>query len=74
MVGNLSCFCCRLLTFFKITFSEILSGTLSESHTFGFSSGPTWVHTVCKGYQTTIVTASSERDYGGGVGIFCMPL
>ena len=33
ILGNFSCFCCRLLTFFKIYFfSKILSVTLSEVH------------------------------------------
>ena len=30
MMGNFSCFCCNVLTFFKLLFQNILSGTLSE--------------------------------------------
>ena len=35
MLGNFSCFCCRLLTFFTISFftKKNLSGTLSENQT-----------------------------------------
>ena len=58
MLGNFSCFCCRLLTFFKMNFFEkILSGTLSECQTFTIQirtdrkSVLIWVQTVCKGYQ-----------------------
>ena len=38
MLGNFLCFCCHLLTFFisKLTFSKILSGTLSECQ-------PVWI-------------------------------
>ena len=33
MQGNFSCFCCLLTFFSKLTFSKILSGTLSECQT-----------------------------------------
>ena len=33
MLGNFSCFCCRLLTFFKILFRKFRSETLSECQT-----------------------------------------
>ena len=63
MLGNFSCFCCRLLTFFKINLKKFLSGTLSGCQTFwiqirtNIMSVQIWVQTVCKGYQqTTIVT------------------
>ena len=40
MLVNFSCFCCRLLTFFKIIFfQKILSETQSEVEWFGFRSG-----------------------------------
>ena len=44
MLGNLACFCCRLLTFLKINF---LQKNLSEEHyqsikRFGSISGPTF--------------------------------
>ena len=61
--------CCRLTTFFKITSSKILSGTLSESHTIWIQFR-TDLGTNCLGYQTTKVTASNERDNDGGGGYF----
>ena len=63
MLGNFSCFCCHLLTFFKINlFLKILSGTLSECQTVWIQVRFFWVQTVCKGYQqTTKVTASKEK-------------
>ena len=61
--------CCRLLTFFsKLTFSKILSGTLSGCQTVWIQirtdalSVLIWVKTVCKGYQqTTKFVASKEK-------------
>ena len=52
-------FICRLLIFFKINFSKILSGIQSECQTVWIQirshvlSGLIWVQTVCKGYQQT---------------------
>ena len=71
MLGNISYFCCRLLTFFsKLTFSKN-----SFRNTIRVST--VWIQirtnillvlirgqTVCKGYQqTTKVAASKERVY-----------
>ena len=69
MLGNFSCFCCRLLVFSKLSFQKILSGTLSECQTVWIQIRNDillvliWVQTVCKGYQQmTKVTASKERE------------
>ena len=58
ILGILSCFCCRLLMFFKIIFfQKLLSGTLSDCQTVWIQfrndilSGLIWVQTVCKDYQ-----------------------
>ena len=69
MLGNFSFFCCRLLTFFKLTFfKKTILGTLSEWQTIWIQirtdamSVLIWVQTVCKDYQqTTIIAASKER-------------
>ena len=68
ILGNVSCFCCRLLAFFKISFFKKKSGTLSECQTIwtqirtDIMSVLIWVQTICKGYQrTTKVVASKER-------------
>ena len=54
ILGNFSCFRCRLLIFFKINFfRKILSGTLTECQTIWI-----WVQTVCKGFQHRINSAS----------------
>ena len=54
MLGNFSCFCCRLLAFFRINFQKHYQSVKQ----FGFKSGPT----ICKGYQQTPkVAASKER-------------
>ena len=56
MLGNFSCLCCRLLTFFKVNF---LSGTLSECQTVwiqirtNIMSVLIWIQTVCKVNQQT---------------------
>ena len=58
MLGNFSCFCCRLLTFFKIDFFEkFLQELPSECQTVWIQirtdilSVLIWVQTVCRGYQ-----------------------
>ena len=57
MLGNFSCFCCRLLTFQNKLFQKILSGTLSEYQTVWIQirtyilSALIWIQTVCKGYR-----------------------
>ena len=58
MLGNFSCFCCRLLIFSRLTFSKKnLSGTLTECQTGWIQirayilSVLFWVLTLCKGYQ-----------------------
>ena len=68
MLGNFSCFSCRLLTFFKINFSKIISGTLSECQMFWIQIRPDilpgliWVKTACKDYkQTTKFTAGRQQ-------------
>ena len=69
MLGNFSCFSCRLLTFFKINFfQKFLSGTLSECETLliqirtDYLSVLIWFQTVYKGYQQMIkVAAGKER-------------
>ena len=49
MLGNISCFCCRLLLFFQNQLlKKNLSGTLSECQAV-------WYQTVRKGYQQIIV-------------------
>ena len=59
MLGNFSCFCCCLLTFFKINFQKILSRTLSECQTVWIQirtdimSVLIGVKTVTKDYQQT---------------------
>ena len=60
MLGNFSCFRCRLPTFFKINFfKKILSGTLSECQMLWIQITTDiliWVQTACNGYpQTTKV-------------------
>ena len=65
MLGNVSCFCCRQLTFFKINLKKNLSGTLSENQKVWIQIRTNiliWVQTVCKGYQQmTTVAASKAR-------------
>ena len=68
MLGNFVCLFCRLLFFFKSTFSKNLSGIPSECQTVWNQIRPDilsdliWVQTVCKGYQqTTIIATSGER-------------
>ena len=72
MLGNFSCFCCRLLTFFKNgLFQKNLSGTLirvsncldpdQDRQNVGPDLGPDCL-AVCKDYQqTTKVAASMEK-------------
>ena len=69
MLGNNSCFRCRLLTFFsKLSFSQILSGIISECLMVWIQiriyilTVLIRVNTVCKEYQqTTRVAASKDR-------------
>ena len=68
MLGNFSCFSCRLLTFQILTFQKILSGTVSECQIVWIHIRTDillvliWVQTDCKGYQqTTKIAASKER-------------
>ena len=43
MLGNFSCFCCRLLTYYKIDFlKKILQGHYKSVKQFGSRSGPTF--------------------------------
>ena len=59
MLGNFSCFCCHLLTFFLIIFFNFFSRTLSVCQTVWIQirtdilSVLIWAQTVCKGYQQT---------------------
>ena len=68
MQGNFSCFCCRLLTFFKINFfPKILSGTLLECQMVWIQMRNDillvliWVQTNCKGYQQMTKDTCKER-------------
>ena len=68
MLGNFSCFCCSLLTFFQNQlFQNILSGTLSECQTVWIQirtdilSVLIWVWTVCKCYQQMTKVATSKE-------------
>ena len=68
MLGNCSCFCCLLLTFFKVNFfKEFSSGTQSKCLTVWIQirtddlSGLIWVQTVCKGYQQKTKAATSKE-------------
>ena len=68
MLGNFSCFCSPLLTFFqKLTFSKVLSGTLRVSNDLDLDQGQQnsvliRVLTVYKGYQQmTKVNPSKKR-------------
>ena len=69
-MGNFSCFCCRLLTFFKINFfKKYFQEHFHSVKLVGSRSGTDilsvliWVQTVGKDYQqmTVKVAASSER-------------
>ena len=67
MLGNFSCFCCHLPTFFiNIFFQKIISGALIVSN--GLDPDQTmsvliWVQTVCKGYQqVTEVSATNCKE------------
>ena len=52
MLGNFSCFCCRLqLSFFKINFQECQTVWNQTRH--DILSDLIWVQTVCKSYQHT---------------------
>ena len=59
MLGNFSCFCCLLLTFFKIIFIKssfrniIRVSNSLDSEQVQCLSDLIWVQTVCKGYQQT---------------------
>ena len=68
-LGNFSCFCCPLLTFFKsFFFQKILSGTLSECQTVWIQirsdilSVLIWIQTVCNGYQQMTKVAPSKES------------
>ena len=65
MLGNFSCSCCRLLTFFQSNFFKRLLRTLSECQMVWIqirTDQPSVIQTVYKGYQQTIkVAASKER-------------
>ena len=57
MLGNFSCFCCRLL--FDINFfflQNIFPGAPLECQTF-------WIQTVCKSYQQTTKIVSMIRKF-----------
>ena len=59
MLGNFSCFCCHLVTFFKINFFKILSDCQRE----WIQIRLILVQIVCKGYQqTTKGTAYTARE------------
>ena len=69
MLDKHTCFYCRLLTFYKITFfrkKKHSLGTLSECQTvwtqirIDVLSVLIWVQTVCKGYQQTIQVATGN--------------
>ena len=68
MLGNFSCFCCHLLTFFKVNFSKnSFWNTISVSNILiqiwtDYLLVLIWVQTVCIGYQqTTTFTARMQR-------------
>ena len=70
MLGNFSCLCHRLLTFFKLTFSQKNSGTPSMCQTVWILSVLIGVQTVCKDYQqatkiTSIMCGSRNFCQGG---------
>ena len=57
MLGNISCFCCRLLTFTKNSFRDIIRVSNGfiwiqiSTDNLWILSVLIWVQTVCKGYQ-----------------------
>ena len=55
MLGNFSCFCCDLLTFFKSSFKNTIrvSNCLDPDQSV-------LIQTVCKGYQQMTQVASSK--------------
>ena len=60
MLGNLSCFCCCLLTFFKFFFTiNSFKSTIKVSN--GLDTDLIWVQTVCQGYQQMIKAAASKE-------------
>ena len=68
MLGNLECFFFSSADFFQNQlFGKILSGIPSACQTVWIqikgdaSSGPIWVHTVCKGYQQTTLVGKVLR-------------
>ena len=70
MLGNFSCFCCRLLTFSKLSFSKNCAKTIirvsnsldPDQDRRSVLSVLILVQAVCKGYQQmTKVAASKER-------------
>ena len=70
MLGNFSCFCCRLPTysFFKIIFSKKYLQDCQSVKLFGTRSGPTllsvliWVQTVCMRYPLLSSLARKELN------------
>ena len=71
MLGNFSCFCCGVLTFFKMSFfkkKKKLSGTLLECQKVWIQirtdvlSVRIWVQTVCKDYQQTTKVAAIKKE------------
>ena len=68
MLGNFSCFCCRLLHFCKINFFKKIFQEHYQCQTVWIQirtdilSVLIWAQTVCRNYQqTTKVTASKEK-------------
>ena len=68
-LGNLSYFCCRLVTFFKVNFfKKSFQNNYQNVKQFGFCwTVLMWVQTVCKGYQqmTKVLTKSLSRVNSG---------
>ena len=69
MLGNFSCYCCRLIAFFELILSKIISGTLSESQAIWIQIKTDdllvliRIQNVCKGYQKTKVVASIWKKF-----------
>ena len=57
MLDNFSCFCCHLLSIFKINFFKKF---FREDYQVGPDLGD-WVQTVCKGYQQRTKFATSKE-------------
>ena len=54
MLGNFSCFCCYLLTFFKVNFSGVSNGLTQIL---------ICVETVCKGYEQMTKTSLERKEF-----------